>query len=141
MKHTELITLLETNVTVHGSQRAYARALGITAVHLGKVLAGTRMPGEKMLDRLELQKNPPTYEYKIKKGNRVVRSDAPKPIVYYRLDGPGGWFVVGTTRPNDKMVRRVGVEEFGRGNATVTRADAGDVAYYANLRGEIEILD
>lgn len=143
MNHTELLAVLKANVALHGSKRAYAKALGISAVHMGEILEDTRMPGPTVLKALGLKRvitytpaniNDPRYH----RATLPALSDArKKETPAWFVESYSGWFIV--RAPNSKRAKSVGVAEWGRGNVKVVRrATQAEVEYYITLKGEIE---
>ena len=150
MTHAQLIAYLKNRAAEHGSQRAYATALGISAVHLGEILQGTRMPGPTVLKALGLKRvifyeATRTAQRAIAKqldeiAAQTLRAGSSKELPAWYVDGGGlGWFIVRAS--NAKIAKSAGVAEWGRGNVNlVRRASNPEVDYFASLKGEIETI-
>ncbi|MGU3286076.1 hypothetical protein [Methylobacterium mesophilicum] len=52
---------LQAAVLAAGGQRAWAARHGLNQSHIGKVIAGKRLPGERVLSLLGLRELPPAY--------------------------------------------------------------------------------
>lgn len=58
----EIRKLLREKCLEAGSQKAWAQANGMSAVHVCDVLQGNRAPGEKILTALGYRRSEPMYE-------------------------------------------------------------------------------
>ena len=59
-----------------------------------------------------------------------------KQNTFWLLEGPGGWFVVKSKLK--KRARAEGIQEYGRGNASIRIANDSEVESYLAQKGEIE---
>lgn len=137
MTHPEFINHLKREIAAHGSQRKYAKHIGISAVHIGRVLKGTQHPGDDLLARMGFHRVVnTTYEPIAPLKHTPQLKIAPA----YLVEGYSGWFVV--RAPNAKRAKSVGVQEFGRGKVvTVRLATPAEIKSFESQKGEIETAD